>query len=220
MLLLLSVSVSAQRPVGKMVVGLELASDVIGYTNGYSPLPAPALQIDYPIGKFSVGTALTQHRFRPVFDSYTYLNRREATLIGREKVLAYAYEKTVSQAKYWSVPFRIQYRLPCNCVYLQAATAFDFWKAQAPLTETVLLREQPDNPETQLPMNGGVRKLAHSFELGVGFKLHMNDYWRLVLRPSFVWSQYPDLASDLVWNRTLRMTVGVQYAFLRYGGNF
>ncbi len=120
-------------------------------------------------------------------------------------------------ANYWSVPLHVSYRfLPCKCIYLYGAMSFDFLSPSTritPLSQTAVF-ELPAERRTE---DSFFKKSLRTYELGLGFKLHTSDYFRLVARPSLVWSENPETQGTAMI-RSLRMTFGVQYAFVRYGG--
>lgn len=207
----------AQQPFAKMVVGLEAGWDLQQYNDGRKAGLTPNVHVEYPFRKFSFGFGLAHKEFEafvyPRFDG-----RRYVGFDGKEKAPFYFYENRQVQMNYWSIPLRVSYRFTtCNCVYLHGGVSFDFLDPR--LEETTVDGGTLPGP---LPTRNEARQFLktnlRTYELGVGFKLHSSDYFRLVLRPSYVWSENPEIGgSGPALLRSLRLTFGAQYAFVRYG---
>ncbi len=196
-------SLHAQQPFAKMVVGLEGSMDLQQFSDGIKAHPMPTLQVEYPFHKFGYQT----------FDGGI-----GSMQIGENNATIFHYADKVLKPVYWSIPLRIQYRLPCNCVYLHGAASLDFFDTGVP--EKVSSDYWTTSPPTRTwSRRQFFRSSLRTYELGIGFKLHSSDYFRLVARPSFVWTENPEIRSGApAYVSSLRMTFGAQYAFVRYGG--
>jgi hypothetical protein len=217
-ILFTSTTAFAQEPIGHMVVGLEVGADLT-YLGSNRNAPMPVLQVEYPFGKFSAGIGVGYKRFRNDVTQVDFTGRVEPVIDGLKKSLGYFYEENSLTPAYWTVPLRLQYRLPCNCVYLHAGVSFDFLNEKAPQTSIYPRFTRPDLDENN-PTRKGLRSALRSYELGAGFKLHSSDYFRIIMRPSAVWTENPDLDATDNMIPSLRITFGAQYAFVRYGGKF
>ncbi|MEZ4918870.1 MAG: hypothetical protein R2792_07145 [Saprospiraceae bacterium] len=206
---------NAQQPFAKFVIGLEGTFNT-QQAQEYTIGP----QIEYPWKQFSAGIGISRKQF-PWFkvESTDYV-LRPINWYG-EKTLAYEINSEMKKASYWSVPVKINYRLPCNCVYVHAAAVFDFMNPNLKSKDAyTYYSEQPKNNE-EVVTQRGYRKFLRNYEVGLGFKLHANDYFRLIARPVVSWNENPDPYSpNHRYDASIRMTLGVQYAFIRYGGRF
>ena len=207
----------AQDPFAKMVVGLEGSMDLQQYTDGIRVHPMPALQVEYPFQKFSVGLGVSRKVYSQ-FGYQTFDGNISSWQIGENNATVFHYADKLIKPVYWSIPLRIQYRLPCNCVYVHGAASLDFLDAGVP--EKVSSDYWSTSPPTRTwSRRQFFKSSVRTYELGIGFKLHSSDYFRLVARPSFVWTENPQTGSGApAYLRSLRMTFGAQYAFVRYGG--
>lgn len=217
--LLFALAVAAQQPFAKMVVGIEAGWNLIQYDNGVRPRLMPGAQVEYPWKKFSFGIGLTHKNYRSLrYETAT--GETEAGLLGEKKVLFHRVESRTFQPEYWSVPLRVNYRFPCNCVYLHAAASVDFL-ATDPAGTIAQSYVTTQKPTPEFRQEHALKSRLRTYEIGVGFKLHSSDYFRLVARPSYVWSENPEIGGPgPAFLRSLRMTFGAQYAFVRYGGKF
>lgn len=216
---LLSVNASAQKAFGKLVVGLEMGFDVSQYTRGIKPRFIPGLQAEVPLGRFSFGAGLGREIYYE-YEYYTYAGQTIQRIENELPVTYYLANAHAFRPAYWSVPIKVNYRFhKCYCVYLHAGMTFDFFSDSPP--ERIVFRgaEVEYQPYDHLERTQLFKKNTRSYEFGVGFKLHSNDYFRLIARPTMVWSENPEIYTDAPkYITTVRMTFGAQYAFIRYGG--
>ena len=124
-------ALSAQKPFAKMVVGLEGSMDLQQYTDGIRVHPMPALQVEYPFHKFSVGLGISRKVYSQ-FGYQTFDGNISSWQIGENNATVFHYADKLIKPVYWSIPLRIQYRLPCNCVYVQGAASLDFLDTGVP----------------------------------------------------------------------------------------
>ncbi|MBK7939099.1 MAG: hypothetical protein IPJ82_19380 [Lewinellaceae bacterium] len=215
--LILASRLSAQEPFAKMVIGLEAAMDLGHYSEGVElRRPFPGLHVEYPFKKFSFGAGISRKVY-PESRYKTFDRNISSVQVGASEVTVFQYTDKVFRPVYWSIPLRIQYRLPCNCVYVQGAASLDFFDTGAPeKVESTYWSSKP--PTRTWSRRQYFKSTLRTYELGIGFKLHSTDYFRLVARPSFVWSENPEIGNGPAYLRSLRMSFGIQYAFIRYGG--
>lgn len=214
--LLFALSAQAQTPYAKMVVGVETGWDLLLYDEGQHPIAIPSVHVEYPLGNFSFGFGAAYKGFRKV-QYENYEGGRRSGFVGEQKTLLYVLENRAVKPSYFSVPLRVSYRLlPCKCIYLYGGMSFDFLNPKTSVTDlgqTTVSKK----PATQRAPGPFFKSSLRTYEIGVGFKLHTSDYFRLVARPSYVWSENPEFEGPKMI-RSLRMTFGMQYAFVRYGG--
>ena len=213
-----SFSLRAQEPLAKMVVGFETGIELLQSGDGIKPHPMPGLHVEYPFHKFSFGVGITRKAY-PEFRYYTFTGNISSVPVAENDVTVFEYADRLIKPVYWSIPIRINFRLPCNCVYIHAATSFDFFDTGM-AEKTEMEHWYSGAPTRTYSRRQFFKSKLQTYELGVGFKLHSSDYFRLVARPSYVWSENPapDGKGVPAYLGSLRMTFGIQYAFVRYGG--
>lgn len=216
---LLSGTLSAQKTFGKLVVGLEMGFDVAQLNDGIKPRFIPGLQVEAPLGRFSFGTGLGREIYYP-YRYYTFNGQTIERIENEKPVTYFLADAHEFRPAYWSVPIKVDYRfLKCHCVYLHAGMTFDFFSDSPPDEVVFTNAELEQQPYDQLERTQLFKENTKSYEFGIGFKLHSNDYFRLVARPTMVWSENPEIYTDAPeYIPTFRMTFGAQYAFIRYGG--
>ncbi len=193
----------------KFVVGLEG-----GY--GVHNIKGPGIQnvgltVDIPYKKFSFGTGILfkdmgEQRYM-TYNGYSYTKKEDG-----ETITISEFERHKVDLSYISVPLRVQMRLPCNCVYVQASLEIDFLKKGADQNyETI----QMQGSTTDYMEENIVKDINYAFVVGVGFKLHESRRLRIFMRPEyeFMLSHIKDgtiyKKHDML-NR-LKMSMGVQY---------
>lgn len=207
----------SQQAFGKLVAGLELGFDVAQYTAGIKPRLIPGFQVEVPIGRLSLGVGIGNEIYHK-YEYYTFNGSTVERIENEKPVLYYLADVHAFRPAYWTVPIKIDYRFHrCHCVYIHAGMTFDFFNNH-PKEEIVFqnaeLRERPLDAVRRDQL---FKKTTKSYEIGVGFKLHSNDYFRIVARPSYVLSENPEIYTDAPrYIGTVRMTFGFQYAFIRY----
>lgn len=212
--LLAAATVQAQQPFAKMVVGLETGWDLLLYDEGRKPHVIPNIHVEYPFGDVSIGFGFAYKGFETARYEY-YTGERRGGLSGEQKTLFHVIENRSVRPSYFSVPLRFSYRLlPCKCVYAYGGVSLDFLNPKTTVTDEgdQLWETKPGAIRTE---SGFFKQNLRTYEVGVGFKLHTSDYFRLVARPSYVWTENPEVSGPAVI-RSLRMTFGMQYAFVGY----
>lgn len=217
-LCLLAPNLEAQKAFGKLVVGLEMGFDVNQFTEGIKPRFIPGIQAEAPWGPFSFGIGLGREIYRE-YDYYTYTGQSVTRIENEQAVTYYLSDAHAFRPAYWTIPIKIDYRFhKCHCVFLHAGVTFDFFSDSPPDRITFRNAELRQQLLTEVGRELLFKQQTKSYEFGIGFKLHSNDYFRLVARPSVVWSENPEIYTDApAYIPTLRMTFGAQYAFIRYG---
>jgi hypothetical protein len=215
LVLALTLRLDAQTPIGKMVVGIEAGFDVQHFSRDITPRVLPTVQVEYPVGKFSFGFGLSKKIFRDF--NYPYATGlTEQALVGEEWKTFFLYEEREFDLGYWSIPVKANYRFRCNCMYLHGGVSFDFLDTRKPERTVGGYYRAEEALPNELTREKLMKPRTRSYELGMGFKLHANDFFRLVARPTYVLSENPMIDSENPFISTLRMTFGVQYAFFHY----
>lgn len=217
-LALLTQHLDAQKSFGKLVVGLEVGFDVGQYTEGIKPRVIPGLQVEAPLGRFSFGAGIGREIYYP-YKYYTFTGQTLERIENEKPVTYFLADAHEFRPAYWSIPLKVDYRfLKCHCVYLHAGMTFDFFSDSPPDKVVFRNAELEQQPYDRLERTQLFKSSTRSYEFGVGFKLHSNDYFRLIARPTYVFSENPEIYTDAPrYVQTFRMTFGAQYAFIRYG---
>ena len=218
-LCLLSLFLNAQKTFGKLVVGLEVGFDVGQFTDGLQPRLIPGLQAEAPVGRFSFGAGLGREIYRS-YKYYTFTGQTIERIENEKPVTYFLADAHEFRPAYWTIPLKVDYRLlKCHCVYLHAGMTFDFFSNSPPDEIVFRNAELEQQPYDRVERTQLFKSSTRSYEFGIGFKLHSNDYFRLVARPTYVVSENPEIYTDAPkYLPTFRMTFGAQYAFIRYGG--
>ena len=197
-----------EQPV-KFVIGLEG-----GY--GVHQVEGPGvasigLNLEMPFKRFSIGTGLVYKKMGSTkYMSYTGYSYDKKENEGITTISEY--DRHEVELDYLSIPLRLQVRLPCNCVYVQAGVEVDFLKKDADrIYDTVQLEVAPDKYlEEDI-----VKDVNYSFVIGLGFKLHETNRLRIYMRPEYEFMMNPIKKSSSyheagVLNR-FKFNMGVQY---------
>lgn len=210
-------STHAQQAFGKLVAGLEMGFDVAQFSDGIKPRMIPGVQVEVPIGPVSIGAGLSREIYRD-YEYYTWTGQTTERIEQEKPVIFYISDIHAFRPAYWSIPVKIDYRFHrCHCVYAHLGMTFDFFSASPPDRITFQGAEVREAPLMEVRRDQLFKKTTKSYEFGVGFKLHSNDYFRIVARPTYVLSENPEIYTDgPKYLPTFRMTFGFQYAFIRY----
>lgn len=157
-----------------------------------------------------------------LYKEYGWHQYREYTgetyqeLVKEELVTFHNYKERQVKLNYYSISFRLLYRLPCNCVYFQAGIMADFTNFGSDASEEGTFRTR-EGPETfNFNRTEGLKPLNLTYELAVGFKLHFNEKWRMYMRPTYRIMSQPSRQGSIEWAgsyRSLHMAFGLQRAF-------
>jgi hypothetical protein len=207
----------AQKAFGKLVAGLEMGFDVSQFTAGIKPRIIPGVQLEVPIGRLSIGAGLSREIYRE-YEYYTWTGQTIERIENEKPVTFYISDIHAFRPAYWSIPLKIDYRFHrCHCVFAHLGMTLDYFSDSPPDRVTFQGAETREAPLTEVRRDQLFKKTTKSYEFGIGFKLHSNDYFRLVARPTYVLSENPEIYTDgPKYLPTFRMMFGIQYAFIRY----
>lgn len=204
--------IQAQESV--LVFGVETSFNYFSQTEiRKSAFTTPVgVHIEYPFGQFSVGTGILYVNY----GTYSYGHYSGEYLITKNDGFLrknYINERYESRVKYIGIPIRVQYRLPCNCVYFQASFESDILTdvTEASFKGTTVSYKQANNFNYS-----ALKKTNQRFCFGVGFKLHKTHFSRIYMRPEFEYMLNPwrayntDVANDAF---ALKITFGAQFGF-------
>jgi len=210
-------SAQSQKAFGKLVAGLEMGFDVSQFTAGIKPRIIPGVQLEVPIGRLSIGAGLSREIYRE-YEYYTWTGQTIERIENEKPVTFYISDIHAFRPAYWSIPLKIDYRFHrCHCVFAHLGMTLDYFSDSPPNRVTFQGAETREAPLTEVRRDQLFKKSTKSYEFGIGFKLHSNDYFRLVARPSYVLSENPEIYTDGPrYLPTFRMMFGIQYAFIRY----
>ena len=126
-LLPLAQSGQAQKAFGKLVAGLDVNFDVNQFTDGLKPRLIPGVQVEVPIGRFSLGVGFGNEIYRP-YEYYTYAGETIERIEDEKPVPYYVSDLHAFRPAYWTIPIKIDYRFHrCYCVFVHAGMTFDFF---------------------------------------------------------------------------------------------
>lgn len=173
----------SSNPIPRFLIGLETNAyfEDITYRKNNLGYVAIGLQIEKPIGQFSFGTALVNQRFgQQLFRQFT----GEIIPTENTNVDTYGYFFQNRKLSFWNIPLRLQFRLPCNCVYLQAGLQTsirqlktveggEYWNSDY----------RPPSPD--IYNLNSIRKISLGYELGIGLNFHLSDRWKMSNRLTY-----------------------------------
>ena len=192
---------------------------VIGIENGmiYSRLKNPVarhlnysygVNLERPTRKFSYGLGLLHTSYgRKDISGFAPLPSDSG-----EPTNQYLYQSKTVRHNYLTLSPRLQYRLPCNCVYLHVAYNVDFlaWSNEEIHRERTFDLESPPEDEGEIEM----KSVNTGLEFGIGFKMHFNEQFRLFLRPTYGITRLPTRKPNRYYkgnSQYLRMAFGLQW---------
>jgi hypothetical protein len=207
----------AQRNFGKLVGGLEVGFDVRQLTTGNTPRLIPSFQLEMPIaGPLVVGVGIGREYYQG-YEYYVFAGQ----VIQKEQngVMVTLYKSNIRSFKpaYWTVPLKAEVRVHrCQCVYLQAGMTLDFLDVGTPDRLVFSGAELPQQLYESYRQDELFKKRTTSFMFGIGFNLFRTEGFRLIARPSVVWSENPEIYTEAPnFIPTLRMNFGAQFAIIR-----
>jgi len=173
------------------------------------------ISIEKPFGKFSVGTGfLWKDLGKSSYLEHTF--KSEIRNIKEEALTFYEYRNHRVDMKYFSVPLRLQYRLPCNCMYVQGGVEVDFLKSEVDQVESTSFTLREPIPEDRAST---FKTINYSFVVGIGFKLHQSEHTRIFMRPEYEYVLNPTKNRVAIYNEKgysrMRITFGLQYGISR-----
>ncbi len=213
--LLCCYSMLAQPNEALLVIGPEASLDFhnIGESYGRPPFSSLGIVVERPMGKFSLATGFVRKNYGTIrYKSFS--GERHTEIVKEQKVTYYHYLDRRAELRYYSVPLRLQYRLPCNCVYVQAGLDVDF------RIDKGIASQANATPRAELVERSNVQRLKSTnlgAELALGVKLHESKQLRIFMRPAIYWmldpARHVNAQKEQIYKR-LKLTLGVQYALL------
>lgn len=184
--LLTTVFLQAQstETIPRLLVGIEANAHLEDVTSRSNNLGfvGIGLSIEKPIGQFSIGTALIRQRFGPqTFRQFTGEVKPNEGL--GPDIYTFRYQQ--KNISFWNIPLRLQYRLPCNCVYVQAGlqTSISDLKGtpgDVPYTNPSFFAPGP----SPYALNS-ISKISVGYEMAIGLNFHLSENWKLNSRLTY-----------------------------------
>jgi hypothetical protein len=215
-LLGISLSATAQYNFGKLIGGVEMGFDVRQLTTGIIPRFVPSFQLEVPFGSFAIGAGIGREYFR-AYEYYVYAGQIIQKEVDGVKVTLYKSNIRSFNPSYWTVPLKAEVRVHrCQCVYVQAGLSLDFLDVGTPDKLVFSGAELPIQLFDSYRQDQLFKKQTTNFSLGIGFNLFRTEGFRLLARPSIIWSENPEIYTDAPkYIPTLRMNFGAQVAIIR-----
>lgn len=213
-LLLICFSIQAQNTTPRWLIGTEvqLYFEDLDYQRGTLGNYGYGVHIEKPIGRISIATGLQQQQF-----GWHWKREFTGEFVPGEDDQAdtYGYLFENHKIAVWNVPVRLQFRLPCNCVYVQAAVVNSFLRAGPNFVRDSYINYLTQAPAEDFVVFQPVPKFSVGYELGMGLNFHLSDNWKLYSR--LVYAQYAFNQKDLAQFKTLGqsylgLNLGLQYA--------
>ncbi|MBK6994809.1 MAG: hypothetical protein IPH31_07730 [Lewinellaceae bacterium] len=206
----------AQRNFGKFVGGLEMSFDVRQLTTGITPRFIPSFQLEVPINSLAFGAGVGRKYYRkyeyPVYAGQVIQREENGVLVTRYKSNIRSFDPA-----YWTIPIKAEVRIHrCQCVYLQAGMSIDILDESTPDRLEFSGAELEFQSYNEFRHDQLFKKRTTSYNFGIGFNLFRTEGFRLIARPSIVWSENPEIYTEAPkFIPTLRMNFGVQFAIIR-----
>lgn len=216
----LAAMAAAQHNFGKLISGLEVGFDVSQLTDGFKPRFIPTFQLEVPIGPFAIGAGVG----RKYYHYYEYALHTGQSVQREENgniVTYYLHNVREFKPAYWTVPLKAEVRVhKCQCVYAQVGMTLDFFDDSTPDRLVFSGAELKQAWPYELTHRDLFKARTTSLMLGIGFNLFRTEGFRLIARPSIVWSENPEIyrlfGTDAPrFIPTLRMNFGAQVAIIR-----
>lgn len=209
-------AVRAQRDFSRLAAGLDIGFDVHQLVAGEKPIWIPGVQVEVPLGPLALGVGFGREMYH-AYDYYVFAGSTVDRMENGQIVTYFVSDLHSFRPAYWTVPFKVEYRVHrCQCVFLYAGASLDFFDAHTRDRLVFSGAELRQQPFSEIPHELLFKNYTHSYSLGVGFNLFANDYMRLTARPSFVWSENPEVyTSGPYYIGTFRMNFGWQFALIR-----
>lgn len=216
-LLLLPAFGRAQEAQPRFVLGAETGVDFrkfdpavsrsVNYTAG--------LTLEYPLHRFSLATGLLYKDYGWQ-DYWAFTGETSQEVVKEETYTLYHIRDLRSRLAYYSVPMRLQYRLPCNCVYVQLGIHADIASFGPETHLQYQFRAYQEPSSFHFTRALYLKPVNLTYELAVGFKLHFNEHWRMFMRPTYRILSPPARSGSPVLNsyyHQLHMAFGIQRGF-------
>jgi hypothetical protein len=206
----------SQRDFGKLVGGLEIGFDVSHLTTGETPRFIPSFQLEVPIESLAFGIGIGRKYYQaydyPVFAGQVIQREENGVLVTRYKSNIRSFDPA-----YWTIPLKAEVRIHrCQCVYLQAGMSIDILDISTPDRLEFSGAELDFQSYNEFRHDQLFKKRTTSYTFGIGFNLFRTQGFRLIARPSIVWSENPEIYTEAPkFISTLRMNFGAQMAIIR-----
>jgi hypothetical protein len=190
--------------------------DVRQLTTGIIPRFIPSFQLEVPLGSFAIGAGIGREYYR-AYEYYVYAGQTILKEVDGVKVTLYKSNIRSFNPAYWTVPLKAEVRVHrCQCVYLQAGLSLDFLDVGTPDKLVFSGAELPIQLFDSYRQDQLFKKQTTNFSFGIGFNLFRTEGFRLIARPSIIWSENPEIYTDAPnYIPTLRMNFGAQLAIIR-----
>lgn len=169
------------------------------------------IQVEKPIGDFSLGTGLIQQQFGEQYFRTTSGQYRPAENGGVE---TFGFDRSGFQLSFINIPLRLQYRLPCNCAYVQAGlqSSFRQLKASPYGNRHEFLTDQSTSAIYSM---SNIKSFSLGYELAFGMNIHISRSFKMFGRLSYL--QYGFSNDDAIkykelGNTFMGLNIGLQYA--------
>lgn len=205
-----------QRNFGKLIGGLEMGFDVSHLTTGETPRFIPSFQLEVPIRSFAVGAGIGRKYYMayeyPIFAGQVIQRLENGVLVTRYKSNIRSFDPA-----YWTIPIKAELRVHrCQCVFLQAGMNIDILDVSTPDRLVFSGAELEFQSFNEFTHDQLFKKRTMSYTFGIGFNLFRTQGFRLIARPSIVWSENPEIYTVAPkYISTLRMNFGMQMAIIR-----
>ena len=186
----------------------------------FADLPEPrgtlgygyGLHVEKPLGRWSLGTGIQQQQFG--WHQSRQFNGEFVPGTGDDPD-TYGYWFQDRKVALLNIPLRLQYRLPCNCVYLQAAVVNSFLRTGSAFLGDGYVNYLNQAPPEPFAAGQPLPTYSLGYELGVGLNFHLSQNWKLYTR--LIYSQYAFNQIDLglfptLSNGFLGLNLGLQRA--------
>ena len=199
----------------RLLIGTEVQVyfenlDYAGSTFGNS---AYGLNIQKPIGRFTIGASILseqfgKHRFWE-FTGAAYLEEDGDRLV-------YDYQVQDRKIRFYSLPLQIQFRLPCNCVFLQAGLVPSLLNRQASAPDPRYIDPRFDEPSSAPFFSStSIQRISLGYQMGMGLNFHFSRHLKSTLR--FLYGQYNFIDDSrqrykTLGNSYLGLNLALQYA--------
>jgi hypothetical protein len=205
-----------QEHFGKLIGGVEMGFEVSHLTTGVTPRFIPSFQLEVPIESAALGAGIG----RKYYEAYEYPVYAGQVVIKDEGgVMVTRYKSNIRNfdPAYWTVPLKAEVRVHrCQCVYLQAGITFDFLDTSTPDRLVFSGAELEFQSFNEFKHEQLFKKFTTNYNFGIGFNLFRTEGFRLIARPSIIWSENPEIYTEAPkYISTLRMNFGAQFAIIR-----
>lgn len=175
------------------------------------------LHVEKPIGQFSVGTGLIKQHFS-AHRFYTSTGEYRPAEGGQRERFGYNYE--VQEVSFITIPLRLNYRLPCNCIHIQGGLLANFRELHqiANNQEAFLLSA----PESNTYAVSDIKSLSLGYELAFGMNMHISSSLKMIGKVAYLQYSFLNDANQQfkqLGNTFWVLGIGLQYAIYKQSKN-